>query len=80
MNRNEIAEMDKLRRFLATIPEPWKNIGAEIYTLDGVYIGHFRETAWAIWTVRVHNMFLPVANMVVMQRKKLNDRKAISNE
>ena len=77
MRFEEWEELRLLRRLMATHCETWVVVGREVRTEEGEDLGQMRTELLASLVCRVHNLFLPMVNIIVMTRKKLGDRRRL---
>ncbi len=77
MRFEEWEELRRLRRLMATHCETWVSVGRDVRTEEGESLGHMRTDILAGLVCRVHNLFLPIVNIIVTTRKKLGDRRKL---
>ena len=72
--------IDRMRRTAAQHVERWNPVENEVFDTDGRYIGRLADRALAEYVSRLHNLFVPTANLVLLLLKKLRDRQAMTRE
>lgn len=66
--------VDNAQRLARTYAGEWRSIGSEVVDAEGKPICRC-TTAWAATLIATtHNLFLPVTNTLMMQKRKLADR------
>lgn len=73
-----LREMQRVRYM--TTPEQWSALDCEVYNEDGTYLGRFIDSTLAEAVCALHNIYLPICNILVMFHHKLKDRKAMRKE
>ena len=75
-----VEQIDAVKRMGAQNAGRWRNIEAEVRDDDGTFVARADSRGMARYIAGLHNIFLPLANLILTQRKKLVDRKAMSRE
>lgn len=79
-----LREMDRLRRHDALHGGQWQAVGEELYEeksfYERSYLGRMRDSKLAAFVAALHNIFLPLANLLVFGAKKAADRKNMDKE
>lgn len=73
-------ETQKLRQLSAQNTEIWQANKKDIMDEEGKYIGHMREPWLAGYVARLHNIFLPLTNYVMMLKKRLADSAIVAKD
>lgn len=79
-----VRAMEGLRRRIALSSERWRAVGNEIYDENNQYVGRAVTVTLAQDIADMHNIYLPITNIVVLLLKKHTDRadmrKEVANE
>lgn len=80
MNKDERRDFDATRQIAGRMAERWSATTTGVYDEDGTHLVFASTPALADYIVRIHNLFLPMCNTILILNKKLADRRRITTE